>query len=112
MNIQIYGSKKCSDSRKAERYFKERKIKFQWIELPKYGFSPGEFKTICAKIGLSDMIDCKSKDYERSFIAHLAYEQDIIEKLFENPSLYRTPFVRNGRDVTLGYKPDIWKTWE
>lgn len=112
MNIQIYGNPKSFDSKKAERYFKERKIRYQWIDLKKYGLSPREFASVRACVGLSQMIDTKAKEYEASFIAHLAHEEDIVEKLMEYPGLLRTPIVRNGRQATVGYCPDIWKTWE
>ena len=112
MNIQIYGSTKCFDSKKAERYFKERRIKYQLIDLKKYGLSPREFESVRACVGLDNMINTKSKEYEKSFIAHLAYEEDIIDKLFENPGLLQTPIVRNGKQATVGYCPEIWEKWE
>ena len=112
MNIQIYGSGKCFDTKKAERYFKERRIKYQMIDLKRYGLSPREFEAVKAAVGLENMINTKSKDYEASFIAHLAHTQDVIEKLMENPGLLRTPIVRNGRQATVGYCPDVWKEWE
>lgn len=112
MNIQIYGQSKCFDTKKAERYFKERRIKYQLIDLKKYGLSPREFESVKAAVGLDNMIDTKSKEYEKSFIAHLAYEADVIEKLMENPALLRTPIVRNGKKATVGYCPEIWKEWE
>ncbi len=112
MNIQIYGQSKCFDTKKAERYFKERRIKYQLIDLKKYGLSPREFDSVKAAVGLENMIDTKSKEYESSFIAHLAYEADVIEKLMETPALLRTPIVRNGKKATVGYAPEIWKEWE
>ncbi len=112
MNIQIYGASKCFDTKKAERYFKERRIKYQLIDLPRFGLSPREFETIKAAVGLDNMINTKSKKYEQSFIAHLAYEADKIEKLMENPELFKTPFVRNGKQVTVGFCPDVWAKWE
>ena len=112
MNIQIYGTSKCFDTKKAERYFKERRIPFQRIDLAKFGLSPREFDTVRRAVGLDAMINKSSKDYEATFIAHLAYEQDIIDKLFEMPSLYKSPIVRNGKQVTIGYCPDVWATWE
>ena len=101
MNIQIYGMAKSFDTKKAERYFKER-----------YGLSPREFETVRAAVGLDAMINKKARDYDASYLAYLADEAAIIDKLFENPSLYQAPFVRNGRAVTVGYCPEIWKTWE
>lgn len=112
MNIQIYGSGKCFDTKKAERYFKERRIKYQMIDLKRYGLSPREFESVRSAVGLENMINTKSKEYENSFIAHLAYEADIIDKLMENPGILKTPIVRNGKSATVGYCPEIWKDWE
>ena len=112
MNIQIYGSKSCFDTKKAERYFKERKIKFQAIDLPRFGLSPKEFDLVLSKVGLEKLINKKAKGYAESFIEYLANDSDKIEKLMDNPGLISTPIVRNGREITLGYCSDIWKTWE
>lgn len=113
MNIQIFGKAKCFDTQKAQRYFKERGIKFQFIDVPRYGIRPGELRNIKTAVGgLAALIDEKSKDYDRSFIAYLASEEAKEEKLAEYPSLFRTPIVRNGKLATIGYCPDVWKTWE
>ncbi len=112
MNIQIYGAKNCFDTKKAERYFKERKIKFQSIDLPRFGLSPREFELVRSKAGLDAMINKKAKGYADSFIDYLASDTAKVEKLMDNPSLISTPIVRNGRDITIGFCPDIWKTWE
>ena len=113
MNIQIFGKAKCFDTQKAQRYFKERGIKFQFIDVPRYGIRPGELRSIKAAVGgLDALVDKKSKDYDRSFIAYLASEEAKEEKLTEYPGLFRTPIVRNGKQATIGYCPDMWKTWE
>jgi len=113
MNIQIYGKSKCFDTKKAERYFKERKIKFQSIDLPRYGMSKGEFNSVKRAVGgIDNLIDVKSKDYEKSFIAHLSKAEAVEEKLLETPTLFKTPIVRNGKNATVGYKPEVWETWE
>ena len=112
MNIQIYGTINCFDTKKAERYFKERRIKYQFVDLKKYGVAPRELELMISVLGLDAVIDKKSKDYENSFIEHLARREDIIEKLFENPSLIKTPIVRDGRRLTVGVCPDVWKMWE
>ncbi|MBQ2840775.1 MAG: ArsC family transcriptional regulator [Oscillospiraceae bacterium] len=112
MNIQIYGAKNCFDTKKAERYFKERRIKFQSIDLPRFGLSPREFELVRSKVGLEAMINKKAKDFDNSFIEYLASDSDKAEKLMDNPSLISTPIVRNGREITIGYCPDVWKTWE
>ena len=110
MNIQIYGKAKCFDTKKAERYFKERRIKYQFIDVIKYGMSRGELNSVKNAVGLDAMLNPKAADY--AFVQHLAYEQDKIERLLEDPSLLQTPIVRNGRQATVGYCPDVWKTWE
>lgn len=113
MNIQIFGKSKCFDTKKAERYFKERRVKFQSIDLVKYGMSPGEFRSVKAAAGgLAALIDKKSKLYDQLHIAYLERQEDIEQLLLENPGLFQTPIVRNGKQATVGYQPDIWKNWE
>lgn len=113
MNIQIFGKPKCFDTKKAERYFKERRIKYQYIDLEKYGMSAGEFRNIKAAVGGTDaLIDEKSKAYEECFIKYLASTEAVEEKLLENGTLFKTPIVRNGKKATVGYMPDVWKEWE
>ena len=109
MNIQIFGTSKCFDTKKAERYFKERRIKFQAIDLVKYGMSPGELKSVKNAVGLAALIDDKHTD--AALLSYLAYEEDKLEKLLEEPRLLRTPIVRNGRQATVGYCPDVWQSW-
>ncbi len=111
MNIQIFGKAKCFDTKKAERYFKERKVKYQMIDVSKYGMSKGEFSSVKAAVGgLETLIDAKSPD--ALLLKYLARESDKEEKLLENPKLFKTPIVRNGRQATVGYQPEVWKTWE
>lgn len=113
MNIQIFGTNKCFDTKKAQRYFKERGIKFQFIDLKEKGLSKGEYNSVKAAVGsMEAMIDEKSKEYEKCFIKYLARKEDIEEKLMENPGLFKTPIVRNGKQATIGYCPEIWKNWE
>lgn len=112
MNIQIFGSNKCFDTKKAQRYFKERNIRFQFIDLSQKSLSKGELGSVLANVGsLDELINEKSKAYEKSFIKYVPYEAKI-EKLLENGELFRTPIVRNGRQSTVGYCPDVWKSWE
>ena len=114
MNIQIYGTAKCFDTKKAQRFFKERNIKFQFVDLAKYGMSKGEYQSIKRALGmkLEDLVNEKSKKYESSFIKYLASEEAKEEKLLENQELFKTPIVRNGKKATLGYCPEEWKKWE
>lgn len=113
LNIQIYGKAKCFDTKKAERYFKERRIKYQFVDLVKFGMSKGEFNNILKAVGdFDELLDKSSKAYENSFIEYLATKETKEEKLLENQSAFKTPIVRNGKQVTVGYKPEIWKDWE
>jgi len=110
MNIQIYGKSKCFDTKKAERYFKERGIKYQLVDILAKGLSKGEMSSILRAVGdLLDLVDQKAKDY--AMIKYLIPEQRE-EKLMENPKLYKTPIVRNGKNATVGYQPEVWKTWD
>ena len=110
MNIQIFGKSKCFDSKKAERYFKERRIKYQYIDVLKYGMSRGELNAVKNAVGLDAMIDTTDEDYP--LIAYLAGTEAKLDKLFEDAYLIKTPIVRNGKQATVGYCPDVWKTWE
>ncbi len=110
MNIQIFGKSKCFDTKKAQRYFKERRIPFQNIDLLDKGMSQGELKSVAAAVGLAALIDSKHPD--AALLQYLAYDEDKLEKLLENPRLLKTPIVRNGRQATVGFCPEVWKSWE
>ena len=113
MNIQIFGTKKSKDSQKAERFFKERGIKFQYVDMKIKGLSKGEFESVCKAVGgLEAMIDrnCKDKDL-LALVTYIA-EEDRAEKVLENQSVLLLPIVRNGKQATVGYQPEVWKKWE
>lgn len=109
MNVQIFGKSKCFDTKKAERHFKERSIKVQNIDLLRYGISRGELASVKNAVGLDALIDTKHPD--AALLQYLAYEDDKLERLLEQPALLKTPIVRNGKQATVGYCPDIWKGW-
>ena len=112
MNIQIFGTKKSAETRKAERFFKERGIKFQLVDLKEKGLSKGEFQSVSQAVGgLDAMIDqdCNDKDL-LAMIKYIAAE-DRIEKVMENQTVLKQPIVRNGKQATLGYQPEVWKKW-
>ena len=112
MNIQIFGKAKCFETKKAERFFKERRIKYQFIELAKYGMSKGEYNSVKSTVGGMDaLVDKKSKEYEAQYMAYLADNVDKEERLIENPGMFKTPIVRNGKKATVGYSPDVWNKW-
>ena len=111
--IQIFGTKKSSDSRKAERYFKERGIKTQLVDMKEKGLSKGEFQSVLRAVGgLEQMIDenCKDKDL-LALIKYIA-EEDRAEKVLENQAVLKLPIVRNGQKATVGYQPEVWKGWK
>lgn len=112
MNIQIFGVKKCFDTQKAERYFKERNIKYQFIDLTQKGLSKGELDSVKAAVGLNNLINIKSKSYNQLNLNRIGGSSMREEILLNNPELYLTPIVRNGRRATVGYQPEIWNQWE
>ena len=113
MNIQIFGKTKCFDTKKAERWFKERRIKFQSVDLKKYGMSPKEFDSVLRAVGgIDKLIDWEGKSPE---ITLMKYMDDPIakeDKVFDDPALMKTPVVRNGKQATVGYCPEVWAAWE
>lgn len=113
MNVQIFGTKKCADTRKAERWFKERGIRFQLVDLAQKGLSPGELRSVAARVGgLEALIDRDGRRYVDKGLKYAAPTGPRIEAiLLEDPLLLRTPIVRNGGQATLGYQPDVWKDW-
>lgn len=113
MNIQIFGTKKSFDTKKAQRYFKERRVKFQFIDLKEKGMSKGELESVARAVGGIDaVIDPKAKDADRvALVQYLAADQKF-EKVLDNQQILREPIVRNGRQATVGYEPDVWKGWE
>lgn len=112
MNIQIFGISKCFDTKKAERYFKERRIPFQYIDLAKKNISKGELDSVLKNISLSEIININSKEYKKSNISMIRNSEGKINILLENYKLLKTPIVRNGKFATVGYKKEIWDTWE
>ena len=111
--IQIFGTKKSSNSRKAERFFKERGIKTQFVDMKEKGLSKGEFQSVLRAVGgLEQMIDenCKDKDL-LALIKYIA-EEDRAEKVLENQVVLKLPIVRNGQKATVGYQPEVWKGWK
>ena len=113
MNIQIFGTKKCFDTKKAERYFKERNIKYQLIDLKEKGMSKGEFTSVAqVNGGLENMVNWNGKDKDTLALIKYIADEDKLTKVLENPQVIKTPVVRNGKQSTLGYQPDVWKSWK
>lgn len=113
MNIQIFGKSKCFDTKKAERWFKERRVKFQSIDLLKYGMSGGEFDSVLRAVGGVDkLIDWDKKSPQIDLLRYMDDARAKEDKLFDDPALMKTPIVRNGKKATVGFCPEIWATWE
>ncbi|MEN6615238.1 MAG: arsenate reductase family protein [Syntrophorhabdus sp.] len=109
MNIQIFGKNKCPDTRAAQRFFKERGIKFQYIDLGMKGLSKGELNSVKSVIGIENLVDTQGKEYEKLNLKYLTH--DIEEEILAHPLLLKTPIVRNGSKATVGNQQEIWKEW-
>ena len=112
MNIQIFGINKSFNTKKAIRFFKERNIKFQYIDMNEKGMSRGEFDSISRVIKLEELIDKNNKDKTNIALLEYLSDNDKKEKLFEEQHLITLPIVRNGKQATAGYKPEEWKSWQ
>ena len=101
MNIQIFGTNKSFDTKKAQRWFKERRIKFQMVD------------RVCQAVGgWQALVDETAKDQDTLALLRWLDESQQADKLFENQQLLRQPIVRNGRAATVGYQPEVWEKWE
>ncbi len=113
MNMQIFGTKKSADTRKAQRYFQERGIKFQFVDLKEKGLSKGELTSVMQAVGgIDQLIDQDTKDKKALMLIKYIAEEDKLEKILENQSVLKQPIVRNGRQAVVGYQPDVFGTWE
>jgi arsenate reductase-like glutaredoxin family protein len=109
MNIQIIGTKKCNETQKAERFFKERRIKFQFRDLNVKGISKGELINISSAISVDELLDKEGRQFKKRNMEFMIYNTE--EELLNDPLLLKTPIVRNGKLVTLGYQPEVWNDW-
>ena len=113
MNIQIFGKNKCFDTKKAERWFKERRIKYQSVDLMRFGLSGKEFDSVLRAVGgIDNLIDWDSKDPDVTLLKYMDDRTAREDKVFDNPALMKTPIVRNGKAATVGFCPEIWAQWE
>lgn len=112
MNIQVFGTKKCNETKKAQRYFKERGIKFQFIDMSEKEMSKGEFRSVSQAVGgIPAMIDENCKDKDALALVKYISEDEKEAKLLANQQVIKTPIVRNGKQATVGYAPEVWKGW-
>ena len=113
MNIQIFGQKKSFDTKKAERYFKERGIRFQSVDVKEKGLSKGELTSVLRAVGgLEKALDPECKNQETLTLIRYLAEEDRFDKVLENQDVLKLPIVRNGQQATAGYCPEIWKDWK
>ncbi len=112
MNIQVFGTKKCFETKKAERYFRERNIPFQFVDLGIKGLSKGELHSVIRAVGVNALIAEGSKEYKKLRLDRIASASMREELLLKNTGLYKTPVVRNGSKATVGYQPEVWALWQ
>lgn len=112
-SLQIFGTRKCQDTRKAERYFKERGVRFQSVDLAEKGLSPGELRSVAARVGgVEALLDRDSKRYLDKGLKYAAPTGPRIEQLLlDEPALLRTPIVRSEVGCSVGYQAEIWAQW-
>lgn len=111
MNIQIFGTKKCFDTKKAERFFKERRIKYQLIDMKEKGMSKGELSSVKTAVGINELINTKAKNFIKSNLGNVRSAEIKEEILLKDQTLINTPLVRNGRKATVGFKAEVWEEW-
>lgn len=111
MNIQIFGTTKCFDTKKAQRYFKERNIKFQLVDIKEKGLSKGEYHSIKQAVGRDAMMNPNCKDQDTLALIQYLAEEERDDKIVENQQVLKTPMVRNGKQATVGFAPEVWKEW-
>ena len=109
MNIQIFGTKKCKETQKAERFFKERRISFHFRNLTEKGIAKGELENIQRAVLIDDLFDDEGKQFKKRNLEFMVYNKE--EELLSDPLLFKTPIVRNSKLATVGYEPDVWKEW-
>ena len=109
MNIQIIGTKKCKETQKAERFFKERNIQFHFKDLTVKGLSKGELDNIKRSITVDNLLNKEGKQFKKRNMEYMVFNTE--DELLNDPLLLNTPIVRNGNLATLGYEPETWKEW-
>jgi len=108
MAIQVFGTRKCKDTRKAERWFKERDVRYQFVDLAEKGISPGELRAVRDAVGKDALLDASGPRYAKRGLSWM--EHDPEEEALADPLLLRTPIVRDGRRAVIGFDPEGWRT--
>ena len=112
MNIQIYAAKKNFDVQKAERYFKERRIPFQSLDLKKHRLGEREIRLMLNAAGMENLLDREDKRVKEHPACYYDRAELLIPAIQESPWLLKTPIVRNGNQITIGFRPEIWDLWK
>jgi arsenate reductase (glutaredoxin) len=107
MALQIFGTRKCPDTRKAGRFFKEHGMRFQFIDLSEKGISPGELQAVARAVGKDALMDVDAARYAARGLAHIDHDPE--EEILKDPLLLRTPVVRDGNRAVIGPDPVAWK---
>jgi arsenate reductase len=107
MGLQIFGTRKCPDTRKAERFFRDRGVAYQLIDLAEKGISPGELASVRAAVGAAVLIDTEGRRFRDRGLAYQEYDAEA--EILADPLLARTPIVRDGRRAVIGHDPAGWK---
>ncbi len=110
MSIQIYCGKGF-DTQKAERFFKERRIAYQRVDVMKYGIGRRELESVAAAVGIEALCDRESRAFRESVLCYTQDRERLLAGLAEKPALLRLPLVRCGRLATAGYAPETWQAW-
>ena len=107
--MQIIGTRDSTDTRKAERFFKERRVPCQFVDLRQRALTRGELENIARALGTEELLDPDSKEFARAGLSYLVY--DPVEEALKNPLLLKVPIVRRRKQATAGYRPEVWQSW-
>ena len=112
MEVQVFGVHKSSDTRKALRFFAERRVKTHFVDFAERAASLGELKRFAQRFGVKALIDRESKRYQELGLTHSNYtDERWLEKLCEEPLLLRMPLARVANQLTIGLAETEWRLW-
>jgi arsenate reductase len=112
MDVQVFGTKKCAETRKALRFFAERRVKTHFVDLNERAASPGELTRFAQKFGVGALIDSASRRYDALGLSSARYSDERwLDKLVEEPMLLKTPLVRWQNKLTIGAAEETWRGW-
>lgn len=106
MGLQVFGTRKCPDTRKAERFLKERGVDYQFVDLADKGISLGELRAVAAVVGIEALLDAEGARFKDKNLGYMDFDPE--EELLKDPLLLKTPILRDGRKVAVGFDPEAW----